>query len=195
MSIAETQKRKKNNSELGSEQEEEDKYKTKMPSQSIMNKLGKLNIKKIFLTVIVFIVFIKLWQLFSNTPTSRESAPPDAKSELPKWRYKNNPQGVSKATLNRLLTTMQAGEDLWFSRPEDETENRRSKIARETPVPKLESVYKSTGSLTFQDGHFVLRGKPLRILSGAMHYFRVHPEHWEDRMDKMIACGLNTLDT
>ncbi|XP_022111084.1 beta-galactosidase-1-like protein 2 isoform X2 [Acanthaster planci] len=44
---------------------------------------------------------------------------------------------------------------------------------------------------------FVLgrEGKKLRILSGSLHYFRVVPEYWEDRLIKMKACGLNTVTT
>jgi beta-galactosidase len=38
-------------------------------------------------------------------------------------------------------------------------------------------------------------GKPIRILAGAMHYFRVMPEYWRDRMIKLKAMGLNTLET
>ncbi len=44
-------------------------------------------------------------------------------------------------------------------------------------------------------GQVLLDGRPFRILSGAMHYFRVHPELWRDRMLKMKAMGLNTLET
>ncbi|XP_046570980.1 beta-galactosidase-1-like protein 2 [Haliotis rubra] len=50
-------------------------------------------------------------------------------------------------------------------------------------------------SLSFSKGHFVLDGKTIKILSGAMHYFRVVPEYWKDRMEKMKSCGLNTLET
>lgn len=38
-------------------------------------------------------------------------------------------------------------------------------------------------------------GKPFRIFSGAMHYFRIHPDLWEDRFRKFKAMGLNTLET
>ena len=38
-------------------------------------------------------------------------------------------------------------------------------------------------------------GKPMRILSGEIHYFRIHPDYWEDRLAKMKACGLNTVAT
>ncbi|MBO5036899.1 MAG: beta-galactosidase [Clostridia bacterium] len=33
------------------------------------------------------------------------------------------------------------------------------------------------------------------VLSGAMHYFRTLPEYWEDRLRKLKACGLNTVET
>ena len=40
---------------------------------------------------------------------------------------------------------------------------------------------------------FSLEGKPLRILSGAIHYFRVPRDYWEDRLAKLCACGFNTV--
>ncbi len=42
---------------------------------------------------------------------------------------------------------------------------------------------------------FFLDGKPLRVLSGAMHYFRTLPEYWEDRLIKIKQVGLNTVET
>ena len=36
---------------------------------------------------------------------------------------------------------------------------------------------------------------PDQILSGALHYFRVHPMLWNDRLDKAVAMGLNTIET
>lgn len=47
---------------------------------------------------------------------------------------------------------------------------------------------------TAADG-FLLDGEPFRILSGALHYFRVHPDHWQDRLRKARGMGLNTVDT
>lgn len=44
-------------------------------------------------------------------------------------------------------------------------------------------------------GRFVCDGNPFRILSGAVHYFRVVPDYWEDRLRKLAACGLNTVET
>ncbi|MDD5483917.1 MAG: beta-galactosidase [Kiritimatiellae bacterium] len=34
-----------------------------------------------------------------------------------------------------------------------------------------------------------------RLLSGAIHYFRVVPEYWEDRLQKLKYLGLNTVET
>jgi len=42
---------------------------------------------------------------------------------------------------------------------------------------------------------FLLDGEPFRILSGALHYFRVHPDSWADRIEKARLMGLNTIET
>ncbi|MFT7839728.1 beta-galactosidase [Saccharothrix sp. BKS2] len=42
---------------------------------------------------------------------------------------------------------------------------------------------------------FLLDGRPFRVLSGALHYFRVHPDQWADRIDKARRMGLNTVET
>ncbi|NUS16482.1 MAG: beta-galactosidase [Streptomyces sp.] len=42
---------------------------------------------------------------------------------------------------------------------------------------------------------FRLDGEPFRIISGALHYFRVHPGQWADRLRKARLLGLNTVDT
>jgi len=48
---------------------------------------------------------------------------------------------------------------------------------------------------TIHDSRFFLDGKPFRILAGAMHYFRVPPTYWQDRLLKLRAMGLNTVET
>ena len=50
-------------------------------------------------------------------------------------------------------------------------------------------------SLQAEGEHFTLNGKPFRILSGAIHYFRVVPTYWRDRLLKLKAMGLNTVET
>ncbi|MGX7761458.1 glycoside hydrolase family 35 protein [Streptomyces angustmyceticus] len=49
--------------------------------------------------------------------------------------------------------------------------------------------------LTIRGDTFLLDGKPFRILSGAFHYFRTHPRDWRDRLTRMRAMGLNTVET
>lgn len=48
---------------------------------------------------------------------------------------------------------------------------------------------------TVSGDQFLLDGQPFRILSGAMHYFRIHPAQWADRLAKLRAMGLNTVET
>ncbi|ODN01563.1 Beta-galactosidase-1-like protein 2 [Orchesella cincta] len=50
------------------------------------------------------------------------------------------------------------------------------------------------GLVAEADG-FKLNGKKLKIMSGAMHYFRIHPDLWRDRLKKLRAMGANTVET
>ncbi|XP_012936987.1 beta-galactosidase-1-like protein 2 [Aplysia californica] len=59
----------------------------------------------------------------------------------------------------------------------------------------IEDLQQETLGLTFSNREFHLNGKPFRVLSGAVHYFRTVPEYWEDRLKKLKACGLNTVET
>lgn len=40
-----------------------------------------------------------------------------------------------------------------------------------------------------------MKNEPIQFISGAIHYFRVVPEYWEDRLLKLKACGFNTVET
>lgn len=42
---------------------------------------------------------------------------------------------------------------------------------------------------------FYLNGKPFQIISGAVHYFRIVPEYWRDRLEKLVNMGCNTVET
>ena len=42
---------------------------------------------------------------------------------------------------------------------------------------------------------FYLNGEKIQIISGGMHYFRILPEYWEDRLLKLKALGCNTVET
>lgn len=50
-------------------------------------------------------------------------------------------------------------------------------------------------SIKIKNEGFLLNNKIVRILSGAIHYFRVVPPYWEDRLLKLKACGFNTVET
>ncbi len=50
-------------------------------------------------------------------------------------------------------------------------------------------------SFNIINNDFCLNGKPFQILSGSIHYFRVHPDYWKDRIIKLKMMGLNTLET
>jgi len=42
---------------------------------------------------------------------------------------------------------------------------------------------------------FYLDGRPFQVISGSIHYFRVVPEYWPDRLEKLKAMGCNTVET
>lgn len=42
---------------------------------------------------------------------------------------------------------------------------------------------------------FYLDGEKIKIISGSIHYFRVVPEYWMDRLLKLKAMGCNTVET
>lgn len=58
-------------------------------------------------------------------------------------------------------------------------------MTSQTPQPHLD----------VRDGAFLRGGAPHRVLSGAIHYFRIHPDLWEDRLRRLAAMGLNTVET
>nr|WP_296486711.1 beta-galactosidase family protein [uncultured Acetatifactor sp.] len=43
--------------------------------------------------------------------------------------------------------------------------------------------------------NFYMDGKPVKIISGAFHYFRTVPEYWRDRLEKLKNLGCNTVET
>ena len=50
--------------------------------------------------------------------------------------------------------------------------------------------------MTFKiEDKFYLDEKPFQVISGAIHYFRVVPEYWRDRLEKLKNMGCNTVET
>ncbi|THA65675.1 beta-galactosidase [Streptomyces sp. A0958] len=48
---------------------------------------------------------------------------------------------------------------------------------------------------TVGDDGFRIDGRPVRLLSGALHYFRVHEAQWDHRLSMLRAMGLNCVET
>ncbi|HET6856046.1 MAG TPA: beta-galactosidase family protein [Streptomyces sp.] len=48
---------------------------------------------------------------------------------------------------------------------------------------------------TVGDKDFQVDGRPVRLLSGALHYFRVHEAQWGHRLAMLRAMGLNCVET
>ena len=53
----------------------------------------------------------------------------------------------------------------------------------------------AASTLSFADGRLLRAGTPFRLLAGSMHYFRVHPAQWADRMARLADLGVNAVDT
>lgn len=64
-----------------------------------------------------------------------------------------------------------------------------------TPSISAKSPASAPAALTWDDGHLLRNGAPHSIRSGSLHYFRVVPEQWRDRMLRFVDLGLNSIDT
>lgn len=65
-------------------------------------------------------------------------------------------------------------------------------------LPTLYQYYDTaniTAGLSNNGPQFTLNNKDISIYSGAFHYFRVPRPYWRDRLRKMRAAGLNTVET
>lgn len=49
--------------------------------------------------------------------------------------------------------------------------------------------------ITWDKKHFYVNGKPEKFVSGSIHYFRVPPEYWYDRLLKLKESGCNCVET
>ena len=155
--------------------------------------LNLRNIKLCLAVVIGLVILFQLWK-FSFRSTAMDLSPVtgDVGSDMVKsgWRFKDHPQGLNEESFNQLIEDLKT-KDTCPHAPF----TPKAEVPETFKLPNKGKVYQSEGSLKFKDGQFILDGKPFRILSGAMHYFRVLPEQWKDRMLKMKAMGLNTLET
>jgi hypothetical protein len=69
-------------------------------------------------------------------------------------------------------------------------------LNKSAELPTLYEYYTKGGiksGLVAEGEHFKLNGKEITLISGSLHYFRVLPELWRDRLLKFKAAGLNAV--
>lgn len=49
--------------------------------------------------------------------------------------------------------------------------------------------------VSYDQNSIYVNGNATKIVSGAMHYFRIMPQYWEDRLLKLKECGCNCVET
>ncbi|XP_016047428.2 beta-galactosidase-1-like protein 2 [Erinaceus europaeus] len=67
-----------------------------------------------------------------------------------------------------------------------------SKKINNVPLTPYHMKNRKVG-LKAEDSKFTLEGIPFQILSGTIHYFRVPREYWKNSLQKLQACGFNTV--
>lgn len=63
------------------------------------------------------------------------------------------------------------------------------------PAAPTAHVPRARATLTPSRSGLLRDGRPHQIVAGGMHYFRVHPEQWRDRLLRLAELGVNALDT
>lgn len=63
------------------------------------------------------------------------------------------------------------------------------------PMPLPESNDGARHVFSTNQENFLMDGKPVKIISGEMHYPRVPRQHWKDRFQRIKAMGMNTVCT
>ena len=59
---------------------------------------------------------------------------------------------------------------------------------------RVDSV-RAAPTFTIANDRFVKDGEEFLIFSGCIHYSRVHPGYWKDRLTRLRAMGLNAIET
>ncbi|KAH8035301.1 hypothetical protein HPB51_004542 [Rhipicephalus microplus] len=67
-------------------------------------------------------------------------------------------------------------------------------IARTSPGGESFFSHRRSFTVDHANNQFLKDGKPFRIISGSLHYFRVPRAYWKDRLLKMRFAGLNAVD-
>uniref|UniRef100_A0A0N5AB25 Beta-galactosidase n=1 Tax=Syphacia muris TaxID=451379 RepID=A0A0N5AB25_9BILA len=56
-----------------------------------------------------------------------------------------------------------------------------------------QKFYDVAPAFEYRNRSFFLDGKPFRFIGGSIHYFRIHPMLWEDRLMRVRSMGINTI--
>lgn len=64
-----------------------------------------------------------------------------------------------------------------------------------TPASDATVPAPAAPTLSWAGNRLLREGTRTRILAGSLHYFRVHPDQWRDRLQRLRDLGLNTVDT
>jgi beta-galactosidase GanA len=60
----------------------------------------------------------------------------------------------------------------------------------------VQALFAAAGqTFSIANDQFVLNGKPILLMSGCIHYSRVRPEDWADRLARVAALGANAIET
>jgi beta-galactosidase len=74
-----------------------------------------------------------------------------------------------------------------------------TQVARATPEDGREEIFPpkaaASDAIHWQDGYFVINGKPTFISSGSIHYARVPRELWRDRIWRLKMMGFNAVQS
>lgn len=72
-------------------------------------------------------------------------------------------------------------------------------VISSNPVPVISTRHRrqkqSAPKFWISNDMFLKDGNPLQIIGGDIHYFRVLPQYWEDRLLRAKALGLNAIQT
>uniref|UniRef100_A0A914CHI3 Glycoside hydrolase 35 catalytic domain-containing protein n=1 Tax=Acrobeloides nanus TaxID=290746 RepID=A0A914CHI3_9BILA len=56
-----------------------------------------------------------------------------------------------------------------------------------------QDTHGGTFTVDYPNQQFLKDGKPFQYVAGEIHYFRIHPDQWEDRLQRVRAAGLNAI--
>jgi beta-galactosidase len=57
----------------------------------------------------------------------------------------------------------------------------------------VQNIEAGTFSVDYANHQFLKDGQPFRYISGSIHYMRVHPGLWNDRLQRIRALGFNAV--